>query len=188
MLRTAGFAGIELAIAYGHRLGKVGPSAVEAVHSSRCGLADAQSSALRGAAPSRPSQARQARTESLAQGRFLAKMSFTRFAPRSNEKKKKKKKFGMLGMLQLLRDYAPDHQPGFTSENHQQLRNALISVINDIWIYAAHSSSGQCVWNVSQFDLKSCFRDSCSLFNRRWRLTTAGSSYCSLETFRSPEP
>ncbi len=166
MLSTAGSLGIELAIAYGTDWVKLG-ICVELFILS-LGLAD-RINALKEARHKADEQARQARTESLAQGRFLAKMSHEIRTPLN----------GVLGMLQLLRDTRLDTNQRFYVETINSSGNALISVINDILDYA-RIESGQVRLERIEFDLEELLSDSCSLFTAD-ALNKQLAVYCSLE-------
>ncbi|PKM30280.1 MAG: hybrid sensor histidine kinase/response regulator [Gammaproteobacteria bacterium HGW-Gammaproteobacteria-11] len=166
ILSTTGSLGYEPAIAYGTDLVKLG-ICVELFILS-LGLAD-RINALKEARFLADEQARQARLESRAQGRFLAKMSHEIRTPLN----------GVLGMLQLLRDTRLDSSQRFFVDTINSSGQALISVINDILDYA-RIESGQVQLEQIEFDLEELLSSSCSLFTAE-ALNKQLAVYCSLD-------
>lgn len=166
MLSTAGSLGYEIAISYGTDWVKLG-ICVELFILS-LGLAD-RINALKEARYKADEQARQARLESQAQGRFLAKMSHEIRTPLN----------GVLGMLELLGDTQLDTHQRFYVDTINSSGNALIAVINDILDYA-RIESGQVRLEHIPFDLEELLSDSCALFTAQ-ALAKQLPIYCSLE-------
>ncbi|MFN3580376.1 MAG: 7TM diverse intracellular signaling domain-containing protein [Pseudomonas sp.] len=166
MLSTAGSLGYELAISYGTDWVKLG-ICVELFILS-LGLAD-RINALKEARFNADEQARQARLESRAQGRFLAKMSHEIRTPLN----------GVLGMLQLLRDTRLDANQRFYVDTINSSGNALISVINDILDYA-RIESGHIHLEQIEFDLDQLLSDTTSLFTAQ-ALNKKLGVYCSID-------
>ncbi len=166
MLSTAGSLGYELGVSYGTAWVKLGICMELFILS--LGLAD-RINALKEARFKADEQARQARLESRAQGRFLAKMSHEIRTPLN----------GVLGMVELLRDTPMSRTQQFYVRTISNSGKALMSVINAVLDYA-RIESGQVRLERIEFDVEELVSDTCSLFTAQ-ALDRNLELYCSLD-------
>lgn len=166
MLSTAGSLGFELfGYTYGTTWVKLGICVEMFILS--LGLAD-RINALKEARYLADEQTRQARLESHAQGRFLARMSHEIRTPLN----------GVLGMLQLLHDTRLDSTQRFYLDTIRKSGNTLITVINDILDFA-RLESGQVELETIAFDPEELLSDTASLFTAQ-ALDKGLNLYCSI--------
>ncbi len=151
MLSTAGSLGYELpGTSYGSHWVKIGTCAEMILLS--LGLAD-RINVLKEARFHADEAARQARLESRAQSRFLARMSHEIRTPMN----------GVLGMLQLLGDTRLDNRQRFYLDTISKSGNTLLTVINDILDFA-RLESGRVELEALAFDPDELTSDVASLF------------------------
>tara|TARA_B100001059_G_scaffold236291_1_gene285997 strand:+ start:383 stop:3172 length:2790 start_codon:yes stop_codon:yes gene_type:complete len=166
MLSTAGSLGYEFfGSSYGTTWVKLGICVEMFILS--LGLAD-RIKALQEARYQADEQARQARLETQAQSRFLARMSHEIRTPLN----------GVLGMLQLLRDTRLDGTQRYYLDTISKSGNTLITVINDILDFA-RLESGNVELEAIAFDPEELVSDTASLFTAQ-SLNKGLSLYCSL--------
>ena len=166
MLSTAGSLGYEIAVSYGADWVKLGICMELFILS--LGLAD-RINALKEARFKADEQTRQARLESRAQGRFLAKMSHEIRTPLN----------GVLGMVELLRDTPLDRTQRFYLQTISSSGKALMSVVNAVLDYA-RIESGQVRLEQIEFDVEELVSESCSLFTAQ-ALGKQLELYCSID-------
>lgn len=166
MLSTAGSLGYELGVSYGTDWVKLGICMELFILS--LGLAD-RINALKEARFRADEQARQARLESHAQGRFLAKMSHEIRTPLN----------GVLGMVELLRDTPMNSAQQFYVQTISSSGKTLMSVINAVLDYA-RIESGHVRLEHIEFDIEELVSDTCSLFTAQ-ALARNLELYCSLD-------
>ncbi|GAA6131643.1 hybrid sensor histidine kinase/response regulator [Halopseudomonas sabulinigri] len=166
MLSTAGSLGYEFfGSSYGTTWVKLGICVEMFILS--LGLAD-RINALQEARYRADEEARQARLESRAQGRFLARMSHEIRTPLN----------GVLGMLQLLRDTRLDTTQRYYLDTISKSGNTLITVINDILDFA-RLESGRVELETIAFDPEELLSDTASLFTAQ-TLDKGLNLYCSI--------
>lgn len=166
MLSTAGSLGYEIfGYTYGTFWVKLGICIEMFILS--LGLAD-RINALQEARYLADEEARQARLESHAQGRFLARMSHEIRTPLN----------GVLGMLQLLRDTRLDNTQRHYLDTINKSGNTLITVINDILDFA-RLESGRVELEAITFDPEELISDTASLFTAQ-TLDKGLNLYCSI--------
>jgi len=166
MLSTAGSLGHEyFGSSYGTTWVKLGICVEMFILS--LGLAD-RINALKDARYLADEEARQARLESHAQGRFLARMSHEIRTPLN----------GVLGMLQLLRDTRLDTTQRYYLDTINKSGNTLITVINDILDFA-RLESGRVELEAIAFDPEEVLSDTASLFTAQ-TLDKGLNLYCSI--------
>ncbi|GGC87985.1 hybrid sensor histidine kinase/response regulator [Halopseudomonas salina] len=166
MLSTAGSLGFELGVSYGTDWVKLGICMELFILS--LGLAD-RINALKEARFKADEQARQARLESRAQGRFLAKMSHEIRTPLN----------GVLGMVELLRDTPMSSAQQFYVRTISNSGKTLMSVINAVLDYA-RIESGHVRLERIEFDIEELVSDTCSLFTAQ-ALARNLDLYCSID-------
>jgi signal transduction histidine kinase/CheY-like chemotaxis protein len=150
MLSTVGSLGYELAVSYGTDWVKLGICLELFILS--LGLAD-RIRTLKEARFKADEQARQARLEARAKGRFLAKMSHEIRTPLN----------GVLGMLHLLHHTPLNQTQQFYVDTINSSGNTLMSVINAVLDYA-RIESGHVQLEQIEFDLEELLSSTCSLF------------------------
>ncbi|MEH6492989.1 hybrid sensor histidine kinase/response regulator [Halopseudomonas sp.] len=166
MLSTAGSLGYEFfGSSYGTTWVKLGICVEMFILS--LGLAD-RINALQEARYRADEDARQARLESRAQGRFLARMSHEIRTPLN----------GVLGMLQLLRDTRLDPTQRYYLDTISKSGNTLLTVINDILDFA-RLESGRVELEAIAFDPEELLSDTGSLFTAQ-ALDKGLNLYCSI--------
>ncbi|MBL4834386.1 MAG: response regulator [Pseudomonas sp.] len=166
MLSTTGSLGYELGVSYGADWVKLGICMELFILS--LGLAD-RINALKEARYKADEQTRQARLESRAQGRFLAKMSHEIRTPLN----------GVLGMVELLRDTPMDRTQRFYLQTISSSGKALMTVINAVLDYA-RIESGNIRLEQIEFDIEELVSESCSLFTAQ-ALSKRLELYCSVD-------
>lgn len=166
VLSTAGSLGYELpGIPYGSHWVKIGTCAEMILLS--LGLAD-RINALKEARFHADESARQARLETRAQGRFLARMSHEIRTPMN----------GVLGMLQLLGDTRLDNRQRFYLDTISKSGQTLLTVINDILDFA-RLESGKVELEQLPFDPEELASDVTGLFTAQ-ALEKRLALYCSV--------
>ena len=166
VLSTTGSLGYELpGIPYGTQWVKIGTCAEMILLS--LGLAD-RINALKEARFHADESARQARLETRAQGRFLARMSHEIRTPMN----------GVLGMLQLLGDTRLDNRQRFYLDTISKSGQTLLTVINDILDFA-RLESGKVELEQLPFDPEELASDVTGLFTAQ-ALDKRLALYCSV--------
>ncbi|MEH6564904.1 MAG: 7TM-DISM domain-containing protein [Halopseudomonas sp.] len=173
MLSTAGSLGYEI-LGYTYGAGWVKLGICVEMFILSLGLAD-RINALQEARYEADEQARQARLESRAQGRFLARMSHEIRTPLN----------GVLGMLQLLGDTRLDSTQRYYLETISKSGNTLITVINDILDFA-RLESGRVELETIPFDPDELLADTASLFTAQ-ALEKNLNLYCSVAPELPPQ-